>query len=179
MKKYSKGNFFSLYSQQMGRVSVVFSSTLWDWILQGFFQTVLFFGPKGILNQATTPGFTASFPFLPTPTCSSSSFWIMLNLFGEASEKELCLVWGFLWGFLPHPFSESVKEVLASLLTSTGETYIKITQNGKHETCWCWWQSCLIEKLRLVKQLSRMAVIFITLTVRYNLNFQCERTYSS
>lgn len=31
---------------------------------------------------------------------------------------------------MQHPFSESVKEVSASLMASTGKTYIKITQNG-------------------------------------------------
>lgn len=41
-------------------------------ILQSFFQNVLFFGPKGILNQAKmTPGFTA--PSLPLPARTRSS----------------------------------------------------------------------------------------------------------
>lgn len=77
-EKYSQGNFFSLYSQQMGRVSVAFPSTLQDWILQGsfffLFQNVLFFYPKGILNQAKND--TWIYSFFPSPQDSSSFFWI-------------------------------------------------------------------------------------------------------
>lgn len=136
-EKYSKGNFFSLYSQQIGRVSVAFPASLWDGNFAGLFQNVLFFGPKGILNQAKmTPGFTASFPLFQPPLVLLPIFFfffLMLNLYWEALETDLCLVLGFLCVFF---FSHrihflSVKEVLASLLASTAKTYIKSNQIGK------------------------------------------------
>lgn len=68
-EKYSQGNFFSLYSQQMGRVSVAFSLNPLRLNFAGLYfffpQNVLFFDPKGILSQAKND--TWIYSFFPSP----------------------------------------------------------------------------------------------------------------
>lgn len=121
---YSKGNFFSLYSQQTGSVSSFFFSPL-RLSFAGIFQNVPFFGPKGILNQAKmTPGFTASssppHPALPLSP-PSSSYPCLLFLFLDNAEFILRKNYVWYWDFCGFSYSIhflSVKEVLASFLAS-------------------------------------------------------------
>lgn len=77
MKNIAREISFHFIPSKWGERQSLFLQPFGMEILQSFFQNVLFFGPKGILNQAKmTPGFTASSLPLPARTRSSSTFFV-------------------------------------------------------------------------------------------------------
>lgn len=112
------------------------------------FQNVLFFDPKGILNQAKmTPGFTTS---SRPPQLPLLFFFFFLDkaefILRCLRKKNLYLIlWGVFFVFI------HFLRVLRRYWQIFWHPQARHVQNDPKWKCWCWWQSFLMGKLRSLK----------------------------